>query len=155
MVMERRLHQVEDAAGGTRFIITGTENDPLYTRMYDRARTHAARLECDIQRRAGKPVVTISSCSRPDRLDLGMRRRVMRPDRTIPSLSQYRVIPHKNCTDRHLVLFFCPLRQADSMLHPFFIMFTQWLHTPARLSREKYFCNFFSTIIFSAVVKAW
>ena len=62
---------------------------------------HLTRLDRDIQRRAGQPVIAEPFPGIPQRDDFGVRRRVVRADRLVETPADYRPVERDHRTDRH------------------------------------------------------
>lgn len=107
-MMARRLREKTRAMQNrTALGILGRKHQPFDARQTDRARTHRARLERDIERRSEKTFVAKFRCSRAQRQQLGMCGRVMPLHDAVALGSEQRAFPRqKHRTDRH----FAPAR---------------------------------------------
>lgn len=81
--------QIEDTARRPGTWISGPEDDTTDARVNDRTGTHRAGFEGHVQGAAGKTIITEPSRCIAQCNDLGVSRRVMRPDRSIPTLADH------------------------------------------------------------------
>ena len=105
----------------TSFGIVRAVNQPLQTRVHQRAGAHGARLNCNKQLAVSQTMVTDDCAGFPQSDDLGMRTRVRVGEIAIPAPSDDIAIAHYDGAHRDFSGFERALRCPQSFFHDEFV----------------------------------
>ena len=110
-------------AGGSTFGIVGAIDEARDTRLDDCARTHAARLDGDVERGISKTVVGQPAGGFAQNNNFGVGRGVAIADGAVPRASEDLAIMDKHCADGNFADCPCGARFSQGFLHELEVSF--------------------------------
>ena len=126
VVEVRQLQRPQHGRDRTGPRLPRAEHQPRDARVHQRARTHEARLNRDVQVCTRQAVTAHLRRRGPQRDDLGVRRGVLRADRPVEALAHDAPVHHHDRADRYFALRRGSLRELQRTAHGLHVHAGHW-----------------------------
>ena len=122
MIVSRMVERPHDRSDGAGPWFGCAEDESANTGVHERAGTHQARLDGDIERRPGQTIVSDIGRAGPKCHDLGMGRRIDSSDRLIVAGAYHTTVADEHRADWNLADVEGARRLAIGQTHPGFVL---------------------------------
>src|SRR5205823_6806913 len=122
VIQPRMIEDGKSRAVRTRLGVLRGEHHATKPRVYNRARTHSARLDCNIQAAAGQTVVPELSRGAAKRQDFSVGRRIVQVNGTIVCAADEAAFAHHHRTHGHFAFGERAFGLAKGATHEFHVL---------------------------------